>query len=102
MHDRLVTYRDLTSPAGTHPRPELFEVRVLERRLEHRIADLDGRVDQLLDFVGVPTVEQVAEVDILCASIAEQQELLDEVRREAAQHVERRRRRREPRRRWTA
>lgn len=100
MHDRLVTLRDLLSPAGRHPRPALYDVRVLERELTARIAVLDARVDVLLDFKGIPTVEQVGEVDILCAAIAEQEELLEEARREASRHVERHRARRERPRRW--
>ena len=100
MHDRLLTLRDLTNPAGAHPRPALFDVRVLERELADRIAVLDRRVDVLLDFKGIPTVEQVGEVDILCAAIADQEELLEEARREASRHEERRRRRERPRR-WS-
>jgi hypothetical protein len=100
MHDRLLTLRDLTNPTGRHPRPALYDVRVLERELTARIKVLDRKVDALLDFKGIPTVEQVGEVDILCAAIAEQEELLEEARREASRHVERHRSRRERPRRW--
>jgi hypothetical protein len=100
MTDRITTIRDLTNPGGPYTGPGLYQLRVLERQLRARIAVLDRRVDGLLDFTGLPTDGQVAEVDVLCAAIAEQQELLEEARREATRHVERRRRRREPRRRW--
>jgi hypothetical protein len=100
MTDRLTTLPDLTDPHGLHARPGLFQLRVLERELRGRIADLDGRVDALLDFVGLPSDEQVAEVDVLCAAILEQQELLTEVRAEAAHHLERSDRRRSHPRRW--
>ena len=100
MPDRLTILRDLTNPHGTHARPGLFQLRVLERELRGRIADLDRRVDALLDFVGLPSDEQVAEVDVLCAAIMEQQELLTEVRAEAAQHLERSHHRRSHSRRW--
>src|SRR3712207_2162153 len=100
MTDRVITLHDLTNPARTHGRPGLFQLRVLERELRGRLAVLDKRVDGLLDFVGLPTDEQVAAVDVLCASIAELQELLDEVRAEAALHLERSHERRSRPRRW--
>src|SRR5688500_10352888 len=100
MTDRVTTLHDLTNPHRTHGRPGLFQLRVLERELRGRVADLDARVDGLLDFVGLPTDEQVAEVDVLCAAITEQQELLTEVRAEAARHLERAHERRSRPRRW--
>jgi hypothetical protein len=100
MNDRLTTLHDLTDPYRTHGRPELLELRVLERQLRGRVAELDKRVDGLLDFVGLPSDEQVAEVDVLCAAIMEQQELLTEVRAEAARHLERSHQRRSHTRRW--
>ena len=100
MADRLTTLHDLTNPTRTHGRPSLYQLRVLERELRGRIAGLDERVDGLLDFVGLPTDEQVAAVDVLCASIAELQELLTEVRSEAAHHLERSHERRTRPRRW--
>ena len=100
MPDRLTYAYDPEDPAGRDPRPALLDLRVLERSLVGRIARLDRRVDHLLDFRGIPTLEQVGEVDVLCAAIAEQKELLDEARAEMATHVERRRRRREHPRRW--
>ena len=98
MPDRLLTTADVLAPG---PRPGLFELRVLERRLRARIALLDGRVDALLSFPGQPTVEQVAEVDVLCAAIAELQELRDEARREAAAEELARQARRARPRRWS-
>ena len=100
MSDRVTTLHDLTNPSRTHGRPSLFQLRVLERELRGRLADLDARVDGLLDFVGLPTDAQVAEVDVLCAAIMEQQELITEVRAEAAHHLERSQRRRSHPRHW--
>ena len=100
MTDRLTILPDLTNPYGTHARPGLFQLRVLERELRGRIADLDGRIDGLLDVVGLPTHQQVAEVDVLCAAMMEQQELLAEVRAEAAYRLEHAERRRSHPRRW--
>ena len=100
MANRLTTLHDLTNPHRTHGRPGLFQLRVLERELRGRVAGLDARVDGLLDFVGLPTDQQVAEVDVLCAAITEQQELLAEVRAEAARHLERSHERRSHTRRW--
>ena len=97
MTDRILTLRDLTSPG---PRPGLYQLRVLERGLRRRIAELDARVDALLALDEPPTDDQVAEVDVLCAAIAELRELLDEARVEAARDVQRRRARRTRRRRW--
>jgi hypothetical protein len=98
MTDRLLTIRDLET--ATAPRPGLYQLRVLERSLRARIDDLDARVDALLALDGPPTTRRVADVDVLCAAIAETRELLDEARREAARHVARRRERRLRPRRW--
>jgi hypothetical protein len=98
MTDRLLTVRDLASAPG--PRPGLFQLRLLERSLRARIAELDARVDALLALDGPPAPRDVADVDVLCAAIAETRELLDEARREAARHVARRHERRSGRRRW--
>ena len=100
MTDRVLTLHDLTNPARTHGRPGLYQLRVLERELRGRLADLDQRVDGLLDFMGIPDDARVAAVDVLCAAIAEQQELLAEVRAEAARHLERSHERRTRPRRW--
>ena len=98
MTDRLLTPRDLLAPG---PRPGLYELRVLERELRARIAELDARVDVLLVLDGPPTDAQVGEVDVLCAAIAEAVELLDEVRAEAAAVVHHQRLRRAAPRRWS-
>ena len=97
MTDRLLT-PDLLERSGA--RPGLYELRVLERRLRERIATLDARVDGLLMVPGLPSDDHVAAVDVLCASIAEARELLDEVRREAAREVHARHARRARPRRW--
>jgi hypothetical protein len=99
MTDRLLTPGDLTGP-GPAPKPGLFELRMLERRLRERVRELDLRVDEVLVLDGPPTGEQVARVDVLCAAIGEARELLDEVRREAAAEVQDRRARRARPRRW--
>lgn len=97
MTDRVLTPSHLH---GSGVRPGLFELRLLERRLRDRIAALDARVDELLSLGGPPSDTQVAEVDVLCAAIAEARELLDEARREAAREVQHRRSRRTRPRRW--
>lgn len=98
MTDGLLTFHDLISPWA--PRPGLYQLRVLERQLRRRLAALDARVDGLLQLDGIPTIRQVADVDVLCAAIAETHELLDEVRTAATTHAEGRRRRRQSPRRW--
>ena len=97
MTDRLLTSGRLS---GSGPRPSLFELRVLERRLRERVRELDLRVDELLVVDGPPTAAQVGQVDVLCAAIAEARELLDEVRHEATAEVQDRRSRRAQPRRW--
>jgi hypothetical protein len=97
MNDRVITPSDLLAPG---PRPALFDLRLLERRLLHRIAELDARVDVLLALPGPPTDEQIAAVDVLCASIGEVHELLEEARSEAAVELQHRRTRRAAPRRW--
>lgn len=100
MTDRLLTLHDLTEPARARRRPELFHLRVLERDVRERIDRLDARVDRLLQFTGVPSTEDIAEIDVLCAAIAEAQELYDEVGIEAARHAARTHERRTRPRRW--
>ena len=53
---------------------------LLEQRLEAQIAWMDARVDVLLLDVRTPTEDEILEVDVLCASIAEATELLAEAR----------------------
>ncbi len=97
MRETLLTF----PPLDPAPSPGLFDLRLLERRIETRLADLDARVDFLLALPGAPTDAQVAAVDVLCAAIAETQELLDEARRDAAGEARRRRERRQTPRRWS-
>jgi hypothetical protein len=95
MTDRVLTPDDLLARGQ---RPGLYQLRVLERTLRGRIAELDARVDELLSLDGPPTDDEVAQVDVLCAAIAEARELMDEARREAVAEVHRRIRRDAPRR----
>ena len=97
MTDRLLTPDHLLARGSG---PGLFRLRELERGLRRRVAGLDGRVDALLDLDGPPNDAQVAEVDVLCAAIAEARELLDEVRGAAAAELHHRRARRAQPRRW--
>jgi hypothetical protein len=53
---------------------------LLEQRLEAQIARMDARVDELLLCARTPTDDEILEVDVLCASIAEAAELLAEAR----------------------
>ena len=98
MTDRLLTPRDLLAPG---PRPGLYELRVLDRSLRGRLAELDARVDELLALDARPTDAQVGAVDVLCAAIAEVRELLDEARHEAAAVTLHQRARRATPRRWS-
>ena len=78
----------LDAQLGRDPRPSLFELRRAERGLCSRLAALDARVQgSLFADEGLGTVEAVATVDVLCASIGELRELLDETRREIAREV---------------
>lgn len=97
MTDRLLT-PSLLDRSGTAP--GLYELRVLERRLRGRIATLDARVDELLMVPDLPSAEQIAAVDVLCAAIAETRELLDEVRRETRHELQAAHARRARPRRW--
>jgi RecJ-like exonuclease len=97
MTDRLLTISDRSRPA---PPPGLFELRVLERTLRERIARLDARVDELLHDGDPSDARTVADIDVLCAAIAEAQELVGAARREAALHTARHHARRRRPRRW--
>lgn len=81
MTDRILTSADLLEP---QTRASLFDVRHAERALRARIDVFDARVDDLLELPGPPSDEHIAEVDVLCAAIAELGELLDELRGETA------------------
>ena len=95
MTDRLLTISD-----GPAPPPGLYDLLVLERDVRERVARLDARVDALLHSGDPSDTRTVAEIDVLCAAIAEAQELLVEARREAALHAAVRRARRQRPRRW--
>ena len=91
----------LHAQLGRDPRPSLFELRLAERRLTRRVAQLDARVQSALfadDGLGSP--QGVAVVDVLCASIGEIRELLDETRREIDAELQAREARRSVPRRW--
>ena len=91
----------LDAQLGRDPRPSLFELRLAERGLRTRLAELDARVQGSL-FVddGLGSTEAVATVDVLCASIGELRELLEETRREIVREVAARQARRSSTRRW--
>ena len=78
MPHSVITPETLDSPAL---RPGVLALRVIERRLDERLAELDARVDMKLSEPGPYTEDDIASVDVLCAAIAEVTEL-----REAARH----------------
>ena len=80
--------------------PGLLELRLLEKRLTAHIDRLDARVDELLYKSRQPSEEDISEMDVLCAAIAEARELLDEARHEAAVETMSRRLRRARPKRW--
>ena len=83
-------------------RPTLLDLRLAERRVRARLADLDARVHgSLTSDDGLGSPEAVATVDVLCASIGELRELLDQTRREIAREVAAQRSRRTRPRRWS-
>jgi hypothetical protein len=80
--------------------PGIVGLRRLDRVLSAHLDRLDARVDTLLAAPGAPTDRDVADVDLLCAAIAEATELLEEARDEADAQMLARRERRERPRRW--
>jgi len=98
MTDRFLTPESLSTGRATTP--PLFDLRVLERHLVGRLADMDARVDRLLDLGGPSFMEAAAQIDVLCAAIEEAQELLDETRDEMSRVHARREQRRRGLRRW--
>ena len=97
MPARVITPATLETPALL---PGVVELRLLERRLTDRLAELDARVDMLLDGPGSYSDEEVGAVDVLCAAIAEVTELREAARRDVARDREVRSARRGGVRRW--
>ena len=92
----------LDAQLGRDTRPTLFELRLAERRLRARLAELDARVQgSLTSDEGLGSSHAVATVDVLCASIGELRELQEETRREIARELAVRRARRALPRRWS-
>lgn len=97
MPDSVITPESLDSPAL---RPGVVALRVIDRRLEERLAELDARVDMLLGAPGPYTDEEVTSVDVLCAAIAEISELREAARRDVIRERAARKARRSGVRRW--
>lgn len=97
MPDSVITPETLDAPAL---RPGVLALRVIERRLEDRLAELDARVDMLLGEPAPYTEDDVASVDVLCAAIAEVAELRDAARRDLIRERAARKARRSGVRRW--
>ena len=97
MPSRVITPATLETPALL---PGLVELRVLERRLDDRLAGLDARVDMLLAEPGPYSDADVTHVDVLCAAIAEVSELRDAARRDVLREHTARRAQRSGVRRW--
>ena len=97
MPDSVFTPENLEAPAL---RPGLLALRELENRLDERLAELDARVDMLLDTPGPYTDAEVTVVDVLCAAIAEIAELREAARRDVIRERAARRARRAGTRRW--
>lgn len=94
---RVITPATLESPALL---PGILELRVLELRLDDRLAGLDARLDMLLAQPGPYTDEEVTAVDVLCAAAGEVAELRDAARRDAFRERAARNARRTGVRRW--
>ncbi|HEX8083448.1 MAG TPA: hypothetical protein VF529_04105 [Solirubrobacteraceae bacterium] len=97
MPSRVITPATLESPGLL---PGVVELRVIEQRLTDRLAGLDARVDMLLAEPGLPTDDEIAQVDVLCAAIAEVTELRDAARRDVLHERAARKARRSGIRRW--
>lgn len=97
MPHRVITPATLETPALL---PGIVELRVLEGRLDERLAELDARVDMLLDGDGMHSDDEVTQVDVLCAAIAEVAELRDAARRDVFRERAARKARRSGPRRW--
>jgi hypothetical protein len=97
MPDSVITPESLDSPAL---RPGVIALRVLERRLSDRLAELDARVDVMLSEPGPYTDDDIATVDVLCAAIAEVSELREAARQDVLRERATRAARRSGIRRW--
>jgi hypothetical protein len=97
MPDSVITPETLDSPAL---RPGVLALRLIEGRLNTRLAELDARVDMLLSEPGPYTADDVVSVDVLCAAIAEVAELRDAARRDVLRERAARKARRSGVRRW--
>ena len=97
MPDSVTTPETLDSPAL---RPGVIALRLLEARLDDRLAELDARVDMMLSEPGPYAEAEVAAVDVLCAAIAEVAELREAARRDIVRERAARRARRSGIRRW--
>src|SRR5215208_834759 len=102
MHDHVRSVRELPSGGlALEPPRSLFALRVLERGLRDRLADMEERVhDLLLGARDGLDDSAIADVDVLCAAIDEQRALLFDVQRSVAGEAERREARRLGPRHW--
>jgi len=97
MPSRVITPASLETPALL---PGVVELRLIERRLDERLAELDARVDMLLAEPAPYTDDDITQVDVLCAAIAEVAELREAARRDVLRERAVRRARRAGVRRW--
>ncbi|HEV2813798.1 MAG TPA: hypothetical protein VGW10_11160 [Solirubrobacteraceae bacterium] len=97
MPHSVITPASLDSPGL---RPGVVALRVLEERLADRLAELDARVDMLLDSPAPYTDDEITAVDVLCAAIAEVSELREAARQDVLRDRAARRARRRGVRRW--
>ncbi len=97
MGPHVITPATLEAPALL---PGVLQLRVLERRLDERLAELDARVDMLLDGANAVTEDDVTHVDVRCAAIAEVAELRAAARRDVVRERAARMARRSGARRW--
>jgi hypothetical protein len=97
MPDSVITPASLDSPAL---RPGVVTLRVLVERLSDRLAELDARVDMLLDSPAPYTDEEITAVDVLCAAIGEVSELREAARQDVLRDRAARKARRRGVRRW--
>ena len=97
MPKHVTTPATLEAPAL---RPGVVELRLLERRLDARLSELDARVEGLLNAPSPYTDDEIARVDVLCAAIAELTELRDAARTDVLRDRAERQARRTGIRRW--